>query len=90
MLRKAAPPELAYSVFLSEEKSTATLKYQWEEGTPSDYPLKVKFIAGDEVIIIEPTGMEQTTVLPINVDYKMQPWLSGYFTTVPFDRKKKK
>lgn len=89
MLRVADAPELAYSVFISEDRSIAELKYRWAEGTPADYPMKIKFIAGDEVVYIEPNGEAQSKALSINVDYKMQPWLSGYFTTVSFDGKKK-
>lgn len=89
MLRVADAPDLAYSVFINEDKNTAELKYRWAEGTPTNYPMKIKFIAGEEVFYIEPKSEAQFISLPVNVEYKMQPWLSGYFTTVSFDGKKK-
>ncbi len=84
MLRQPEPPRLAYSVFVKEDGSNAEIKYRWTESVPSDYPLKIKFLAGDEVIILEPTHEVQTIKLPQGVEYKMQPWLSGYFLSAPF------
>jgi len=84
MLRQAAPPELAYSVFLSDEGKSPTLKYKWTENVPSGYPLKVKFLAGEEVIMLEPSHQTQELALPENVEYFMKPWLSGYFLPEPY------
>ncbi len=84
MLRDANPPELAYSVFIDEDGSNAELKYRWAEGTPADYPIEIKFIAGMDTLLIKPSSAAQSKALPSNVEYKMQPWLSGYFRTVPF------
>ncbi|MFK7755406.1 MAG: M1 family metallopeptidase [Flavobacteriales bacterium] len=85
MLRQAEAPGLAYSVFLNETSKTAQLKFKWDENTPKNYPMIIAFIAGDEKVVITPTHELQTVDLPYDVEYKMQPWVSGYFIGVKLE-----
>jgi len=84
LLRQAEPPKLRYTVFLNADNSTAEIKFYWDESTPINYPMKIEFLAGDESIILSPTHEPQTVSLPVGVNYKMQPWRSGYFVSLPF------
>ncbi len=86
MLRQSTPPELAYSVFLNEESKSAEIKFHWTESVPKGFPMKVKFIAGEKEIWLQPNHEMQSVNLPWGVDYKMQPWVSGYFVSVPLEK----
>lgn len=85
MLRQAEAPGLAYAVAINETEKTAQLKFKWDENTPKNYPLTIVFLAGDEKVVITPTHDLQIVDLPYGVEYKMQPWVSGYFVGVKLE-----
>jgi len=83
LLRQAEPPKLRYSVFINEDKTNAEIRFKWDESMPKNYSMNIEFLAGDKSITLSPTHELQVISLPIGVDYKMQPWRSGYFVSVP-------
>ena len=84
LLRKAEPPKLRYSIFINPDKTNAEIRFKWDESMPKDYQMQIEFLAGDKSIFLNPTHESQTISLPVGVDYKMQPWRSGYFVSAPF------
>jgi len=85
LLRDSEPPKLQYTVFKNADKTKAEIRFKWHESVPKNYKMRIQFLADEKIIYLEPTHETQVISLDPKADFKMQPWRSGYFVSLPFN-----